>query len=96
MDLASWLCWVLVVAWEILLLRPVTSELQRVGSSSPTRVGTQALCIGSTEYYPLGYQGSAIAAVLSYCIWGEENSERLGNIIKLIYNTEKKEDGMLC
>ena len=66
-----------------------------MGSSSPTMVGTHAPHIGSMECYPPGLTGSSTSAVLSYCIRGEENRDRLGNIIELVYNTEKKEDGVL-
>ena len=35
-----------------------------VGSSSPTRDRTRALCIGSSESYPLGHQGSPTSTLL--------------------------------
>ena len=55
-----WLCRVLAVARGTFLVaaRGLLSYSMHAQSRSPTRDGTRAPCIGSTEPYPLDHKGS--------------------------------------
>ena len=65
-----WLCWVLVVTGGLLScgslfscgMRTLSCSMH-VGSSPLTRDRTRALCIGSTESYPLCHQRSPLDSI---------------------------------
>ena len=59
-KLFIWLCWVLVEIHRIfdLLCSMWDPSFWHVGSSSYTRDGTWATCIGSAESWPLDHRGS--------------------------------------
>ena len=72
-----WLQRVLVVKCRVLKLQLENTQLQLVGSSSPTRDQTWAPCFGSLESYPLDHQGSSRTCLLKQMCREADNSQTM-------------------